>query len=413
MLKIAMIGQKGIPTSFGGVERSVEAFAVRLGAMGHDVRVYTRAWYAVGNPNFAPGVRTIETPTIKNKNLEAIIHAFTSTMHAIWHGTDVFHYQGVGPALLAWIPRVFAPRAKVVVTFHCIDREHQKWGAFARFMLGLGERAACLFPHETIVVSQTLKAYCKEKFGTETVYIPNGVSTPASNIGSDRLERFGLEKGGYIAMVSRLVRHKGAHHLIAAYADLRRRGHHKGKKLAIIGGSSFTDDYVRELHDLAKDVPDVVFTGNLSGEDLAQAFANAYVVVHPSESEGMPISVLEAMSYGKTVIASDIPEHMEVVREHGLSFRDKSVTDLTRKLRFALEHPESIVTTGRAARKFVVDGFHWDDIAQNLDGVYRRLTSSSGAAMETKRAGSGGSRAKLNVASATNAKADNKVRVAA
>jgi glycosyltransferase involved in cell wall biosynthesis len=354
-MKISMIGQKGIPTTFGGVERSVEALAVRLGAMGHDVRVYTRAWYAVANPNFSPGVRTIETPTIRTKNLDAIVHTFTSTVHALLNGTEVFHYHGVGPALLAWIPRVFAPHAKVVVTFQCIDSEHQKWGAFARLMLTLGERAACLFPHETIVVSRTLEAYCKEKYGAETRYIPNGVSTPDEKVGTDRLAALGLEKDGYVAMVSRLVRHKGAHHLIAAYAD----------------------DYVAELKELAKDMPDIVFTGNLSGDDLAQAFSGAYAIVHPSESEGLPMSVLEAMSYGKTVIASDIPEHMEVIRDHGVPFRNKSVMDLARKLKYALAHPESVASTGRGAKAFIMENYHWDDIAQSVNGIYRELAAAS------------------------------------
>src|SRR5512135_3607806 len=144
-MKGAMIGQKGIPTRFGGIERHVEALAVRLGRKGHDVLVYTRAWYAAPKRRFSQGVRTIATPTIRTKNLDAIVHTFTSTVHAIREGVDVIHYHGVGPSLLAWIPRVFAPRIKVVATFHCIDRNHQKWGLLARTMLGIGERAACLF----------------------------------------------------------------------------------------------------------------------------------------------------------------------------------------------------------------------------------------------------------------------------
>lgn len=372
-----MIGQKGIPTTFGGVERSVEALSIRLGGMGHDVLVYTRAWYAVGNPNFSKGVRTIETPTIYTKNLDAIVHTFTSTIHAIGQGVDVFHYHGVGPALLSWIPRIFAPHAKVVVTFQCIDSEHQKWGPFARLMLRLGERASCAFPHQTLVTTRVLQGYCKTRYGADTTIISNGVSTPAARIGTDKLTKFGLEKNGYVAMVSRLVRHKGAHHLIAAYAELQKSGQTQGKKLAIVGGSAFTDVYVAELKTQASGIPGIVFTGNLSGDELAQVFYNSYAVVHPSESEGLPMSVLEAMAYGKAVLASDIPEHMEVIRDHGLPFRNKSVEDLTRKLKSLLSHPEIATEIGIGAKSFIMENYHWDDSASALNGVYGDLAASS------------------------------------
>ncbi|HSD12098.1 MAG TPA: glycosyltransferase family 4 protein [Patescibacteria group bacterium] len=371
-MKIAMIGQKGIPTRFGGIERHVEALAVRLGRKGHDVLVYTRAWYAAPSRRFSPGVRTIATPTIKTKNLDAIVHTFTSTIHAIRSNVDVIHYHGVGPSLLAWIPRVFAPRIKVVATFHCVDRNHQKWGFVARTMLGLGERAACTFTHETIAVSKTLQSYCMNRFGRDVKYVPNGIEAPGRS-GTDVLAKFGLKKDGYIIMVSRLVRHKGAHHLIEAYTRLQKRGLTRGKKLVIVGDSAFTDDYVAELKKMAAGNRDILFTGYLKGKALDQVFAGAYAVVHPSESEGLPIAVLEAMSYGKTVLASDIPENMEVVRDHGMSFRNRSVPDLARKLRVLLDSPALAAEKGAAAKAFVIENYHWDDVAKGVDHVYASL----------------------------------------
>jgi glycosyltransferase involved in cell wall biosynthesis len=367
-----MIGQKGIPTQFGGIERHVEALAVRLGSLGHEVIVYTRAWYAAPKKRYAKGVRTIAAPTIKTKHLDAIVHTYFATVDAIARGVDVIHYHGVGPSLLSWMPRILSPRTKVVATFHCIDRKHQKWGLVARLMLGLGERAACLFPHQTIAVSKTLQSYCDNRFNADTRYIPNGVEAPGRS-GTDILKRFGLTPGGYVAMVSRLVRHKGAHYLIEAYASLRKRGRHAGKKLVIVGDSAFTDDYVKELRRMAAGNPDVIFTGYLKGKALDQVFAGAYAVAHPSESEGLPIAVLEAMSYGKTVVASDIPENMEVTREHGINFRNKSVADLGRKLRFVLENPDIAVAKGAAAREFVLADYAWDDVAEQVDALYAEL----------------------------------------
>ena len=384
-MKIAMIGQKGIPTQFGGIERHVEALAVRLGAIGHEVLVFTRAWYAPANARFSKGVTVIETPTVRSKHLDAIVHTFTATIAAIRAEIDVIHYHGVGPSLLSWMPRVFAPRIKVVATFHCIDRKHQKWGLIARTMLGLGERAACLFPHETIVVSKTLESYCQNRYNRDARYVPNGVEAPGK-IDSDILKKFGLAKDGYVVMVSRLVRHKGAHHLIRAYKELHKRGLHQEKKLVIVGDSAFTDGYVAEVRALAADTPDILFTGYLKGKALAQVFGNAYAVVHPSESEGLPIAILEAMVYGKTVLASDIPENMEVVRDHGLHFRNKSVPDLTRKLRSMLAHPEIVKEAGKRAKEFVLANYHWDDIAKETDRIYQTLAPLKAHPTKIRRA---------------------------
>lgn len=375
-MKIAMIGQKGIPTRFGGIERHVEALAVRLGAMGHEVIVYTRAWYAAPKTRFSKGVRVVETATVKSKNLDAIVHTFTSTLAAMRSDVDVIHYHGVGPSLLSWIPRVFSPRIKVVATFHCIDRKHQKWGAFARLMLGLGERAACAFPHETITVSKTLESYCANRYDRDTRYVPNGIGTPG-RIGTGILAKFGLKKDDYVVMVARLVRHKGAHHLIRAYAELRKKDLHRGKKLVIVGDSAFTDDYVAELKALAAGTPDILFTGYLKGKALEQVFAHAYAVVQPSESEGLPITVLEAMAYGKTVLASDIPENMEIVRDHGMHFRNRSIPDLTRKLRWLLAHPEAAAEIGKRAKEFVLKDYHWDDVAKETRDIYMSLAPAA------------------------------------
>jgi glycosyltransferase involved in cell wall biosynthesis len=375
-MKIAMIGQKGIPTQFGGIERHVEELACRLGAMGHEVTVYTRAWYAAPKKRFSKGVRTVATPTVKSKHLDAIIHTFTSTLHALREDVDIIHYHAVGPSLLSWIPRLLAPRVKVIATFHCIDRKHQKWNFFARLALGLGEKAACLFPHETIAVSKTLEAYCRDRFNRDVHYIPNGITNPGRT-GSDLLVKFNLKKNGYIAMVSRLVRHKGVHYLIKAFQNLEKRGQTGGLKLAIVGDSAFTDDYVAELKAAAAGNPNIVFTGYRQGAELQQLFANAYAIAHPSESEGLPIAVLEAMSYGKTVLASDIPEILEVTREHGLSFRNKDVADLERKLRSLIARPELARAKGRAAKTFVLADYHWDDVATAVSRLYTAVTAAS------------------------------------
>ncbi|MBU0625009.1 glycosyltransferase family 4 protein [Patescibacteria group bacterium] len=383
-MRIAMVGQKGLPAQYGGIERHVEQLSRRLGLAGHEVLVYTRTWFGTPSENYAKGVRAVITPTIYRKHLDAIVHTLTSTVHAIRSKADIIHYHGVGPSLLAWIPRIFAPQIKVVATFHCIDRKHQKWSLFARFMLGLGERCACLFPHQTIVVSKTLQSYCDNRFNCLTEYIPNGIEEPAAASHEDEsiLTKFGLEPGNYILMVSRLVRHKGAHHLIDAYQELERNGRINGKKCVIVGGSAFTTDYIDELLRKAEGDPNIIFTGYQSGCELKALFANAYLVVHPSESEGLPIAVLEAMSYGQTVLASDIPENMEVTRTYGINFHNRDVRDLQEKLEFLLASPNFVADLGERAKEFVLLEYHWDDIARSVDTLYCSLPNSKISAAE-------------------------------
>lgn len=369
-MKIALIGQKGIPSQYGGIEKHVQELAVRLKRDGFDVDAYARRWYTDVSLKEYKGVRIINLPSIRTKHLDAITHTFISSLHASFNGNDIIHYHGVGPALLAWMPRVFS-NAKVVVTFHCIDRFHQKWGWFSRAMLRLGEWAANKFAHETIAVSKTITQYCSLEYNNSVEYIPNGISEanvlPAQKI----TEEFGLTKGSYFVMVSRLVRHKGAHFLIDAYNQLD-----TDKKLVIVGGSAFTDDYVQELHDMAKGNSNIIFTGFQSGDILDELFSNAYAFVHPSMSEGLPIAVLEALSYGNCVIASDIPENMEVIRRHGYAFESENVNDLVKNMQFALDNPEKVARKAKAGQKFVLKTYNWEAIVTQTAELYKRVRFS-------------------------------------
>lgn len=375
-MKIAFIGQKGIPTKFGGVERHVEELSARICAAGQQVFVYCRPWYTAAGQTEHHGVRLVVVPSLHTKHFDAISHTFFSTIHALFQPYDIIHYHGVGPALLAWIPRVFKPRCRVVVTFHCIDRKHQKWNRFARLALRLGEWAACAFAHQTIVVSKTLQQYCRNVYETETVYIPNGVPVPILPIASALLQdQFQLQPQGYILAVSRLVRHKGIHHLVAAYHDLQTT-----LPLVIVGGSAFTDNYVSELQQMALGNRNIRFVGYQEGAALAELFANAAVFVQPSETEGLPITLLEAMAYGRPIVASDIPENQEALGGCGILFRNRDAGDLTQKLAYALAETTVMRRLADQAKERAVRHYHWHDIAQQTEKLYRQLVPETTAA---------------------------------
>lgn len=366
-----MVGQKGIPAIYGGIERHVEELSLTLAKQGHDIFVYARAWYTPKNIRNYHGIEIIHTSTLHTKHLDAIVHTFTATVHALWRRMDVIHYHGVGPALLSWMPRIFAPKTKVIVTVHCLDRHHQKWGLFARVMLRLGEWAACKFAHETISVSKTIYNYCLNEFQKQTVYIPNGVK-PAKPQNSSLVEEFGLASGKYLLMVSRLVKHKGAHYLLEAWQIARQRNPEllKDYKLVIVGGSTFTDNYVAELHRIARGDKSIIFTDWQKGQALAELYAHTHLFVHPSENEGLPITVLQAMSYAKPVLVSDISEHKEVISDCNFWFSNANVYSLAEKIVELVGNEQLLKATCAKNKATVEKNYNWEDITKQTALLY-------------------------------------------
>lgn len=370
-MKIAMIGQKGMPALYGGIERHVEELAAELVKQGHEVLAYAREWYTPKELKVHRGIKIVHAPTVKTKHLDAIVHTFTSTIHALRQKPDVIHYHGVGPSLMAWLPRVFSPRTKVIATFHCIDRYHQKWGVFARLALWLGERAACAFPHETIAVSKTIQNYCVNEYHKSPVYNPNGVVIE-KNPGLAPLDKWLLKPNQYLIMVSRLVKHKGAHYLIEAWQRARAEAPEllNDMKLVIVGGSAFTDDYVRLLKKMSENDKSIIFTDWQSGENLNSLYANALMLVHPSENEGLPITVLQAMSFGRPALVSDIPEHQEVITDGRCWTANASVYSLTKKIIELVKNPAYLEEAGKENLLTVKKYYQWEDIAKRTTAIY-------------------------------------------
>ncbi len=382
-MRIAMIGQKTVPFiggKGGGVERHVEELAHRLVKKGHEVTAYSRSYLIDKKITDYKGVKLLYTPSVPTKNLDTITHVLTSTIHALFQKYDIIHYHGVGPSTLSWLPRIFNPRVKVIVTFHSIDRFHKKWGAFARWYLGFGEWTAVKFPHKTIAVSRSIQQYCEQRFKKTPVYIPNGTNLNKTIEAHDNLiRRWGIQKDSYILAVARLIRHKGVHYLIEAYRELEKRhGTNpdnwpggKVRKLVIAGAPSYTDDYLDYLKILAAASPNIEFVGFQQGETLAQLFANAYLYVHPSEAEGLAITILEAMSYGTCVLVSNIPENLESVDHAGFTFKSKNVHDLYEMLVYLLDYPESVKKHGDEGFDFIKQNFNWDDIVDDIEKIYK------------------------------------------
>jgi glycosyltransferase involved in cell wall biosynthesis len=363
-----MIGQKGIPATWGGVEHHVEEIGARLAERGHRVTVYARSGYAEEPPpTHHRGMSVRHLPTVRTKHLDAIVHSALATADALRRGADVVHYHAIGPGVLSLAPRILS-RAAVVLTVHGRDGQRAKWGSGARAALGAAEWLSARAPDATVVVSEDLERHYREAYGRAAVHIPNGVGRPVRRSPAEIVERWGLEPGRYLLFVGRLVPEKAPDLLVRAFRRIP-----EGLRLAIAGGSSYTDRYVRELEEAAARDPRVVMTGYVHGPVLDELYSNAAAFVLPSSLEGLPLTLLEAAAYGGPLVVSDIPPNLEVVRAEAPGrrvFRTGSEDSLVEAISRALADPTGERAAAEAFGEEVQARYRWDAAADATERLY-------------------------------------------
>ena len=372
-LKIAVLGHKTIPSRQGGIEIVVEELTVRMAKLGHKITVYNRNGHHVSGKEFDEkklkeykGIRMKYVPTIDKKGLAAMSASFFAAVAAAFGKYDVVHIHAEGPAFFSWLPKMFGKR--VVVTIHGIDWQREKWkSGFGSKFIRQGEKNAVKYADEIIVLSKGVQDYFRDTYGRETHFVPNGVNRPETREAGLITEKFGLTKDSYILFLGRLVPEKGIRYLVEAFKDVK-----TDKKLVIAGGSSDTDSFMKELKELAKGDDRILFTGFVQGAMLDELYSNAYIYTLPSDLEGMPLSLLEAMSYGNCCLVSDIPECTEVVEDKALIFKKSDVEDLREKLQEACDHPEMVMKMKNQAADFICEKYNWDEVVKETMKLYRR-----------------------------------------
>ena len=368
-MRIAMLGHKRIPSREGGIEVVVDELSTRMAAAGHSVTAFNRKGKHVSGGevkklNEYKGVEIVEVPTIDKKGLAAFSSAFFGSIRAGLGDFDVVHIHAEGPAFFSFIPKLFGKR--VVVTIHGLDWQRAKWGKFASWIIRTGERNAVKYADEIIVLSQGVQEYFLEQYGRETVFIPNGVNRLGKREAQEIKEKWGLTRDSYILFLGRIVPEKGEHYLIKAWKDIK-----TDKKLVIAGGISDTVGYGRELKELAADDKRVIFTGFVQDRELEELYSNAYVYVLPSDLEGMPLSLLEAMSYGNCCLVSDIKECTEVVEDKAVTFEKGKIEDLRDKLEELIKNKEVVEKYKSEAADFICNKYSWDDVVEKTLRIYR------------------------------------------
>ncbi|MDR1722730.1 MAG: glycosyltransferase family 4 protein [Tannerella sp.] len=359
-MRIVVTGTRGIPNIQGGIETHCEELYPRIAAMGFDVTVVRRKSYARDSLTEYKGVKIYDIPNLKKKSFEAIVHTFRAIWAAKWTiHADIVHIHAVGPALLTPFARLLG--MKVVFTHHGPDYDREKWGKTAKFIIRLGERMGCLFANQIIVISNVANDIIKRKYNRNDAHlIHNGIPKPVFVDDTQYLDELGVEPRKYILAMGRFVREKNFHALVEAYSAIQQSEY----KLVIAGDADIEDEYSRQLKTLAKK-NGVVLTGFIKGKKLQTLLSHAALFVLPSSHEGLPLSLLEAMSYDLPVLISDIPANKEVGLEPSCYFHlDENIVEtLVNILKIKLKehiHPY-----------YDLKPYDWDDIAKNVAEVYR------------------------------------------
>ena len=372
-LKIAMFGQKRLSRE-GGIEIVVKELSTRMVQMGNQVTCYNRSGHHVSGNEFDNaenheyvGIRQKYVPTIEKKGLAAVSSSFFAGLYSAFGGYQIVHIHAEGPAFFAFLPKLFGKR--VIVTVHGIDWQREKWkSGFGSEFIRQGEKNAVKYADEIIVLSEGVQKYFMDTYGRETRFIPNGVNRPEIKSAELIHEKYGLTKDSYILFLGRLVPEKGIRYLIEAFKQVK-----TDKKLVIAGGSSDTDEFAKELKELAKGNERILFTGFVQGQALEELYSNAYVYTLPSDLEGMPLSLLEAMSYGNCCLVSDIAECAEVVEDKALIFEKSNVKDLKKKLQKACDETSMVEKMKKQAADFICNKYNWDKVVERTLDLYRNI----------------------------------------
>ena len=349
----------------GGIEKLTEEIGSRLIQKGHQIVVYSSRDYGTSDGLFK-GMDIKTVPSLNSKTLHKLSICLYATVDVLnRNDIDLVHVHAVGPSLFSIFPRMKG--IPTLVQTHGFEWKRDKWGLIGKTLLKLSDYSAVYFPNKTTSVSMVQKKYYEEKFGKKIVYIPTGVSVARDQKPKWILEQ-GLEPERYILFAARLVKEKGAHYLIDAFRLI-----HTDMKLVIAGDAAHEEKYKSSLkHKAARDKR-IVFPGFVTGEPLKELFSNAYLFCLPSTLEGLPIALLEAMSYGNCCVASDIPENLEAIESYGYTFKNREIEDLKRVLMDLIKHPEKVEKKKEIAKTHVLRNYSWDKITDQMEALYFSL----------------------------------------
>jgi glycosyltransferase involved in cell wall biosynthesis len=365
-MKIAMVGIKGIPATWGGMERIVEAMSIELVDRGHEVSVYCRPYYVPDDITEYKGVRLIKTPTINTKHMDCAVHTFTSVLDCLRRDFDIVHFHNIAPAIFCGLPRLFGQ--KTIVQIHGLGWTDVTWGPFVRFLMKAFEYPSIHWSNAFATVSEPAVEYFEQKYNKRVAYVTsttqfNEPRPPA------KIRELGLERDSYILFVARLTPQKGLHYLLDAFSQVK-----TDKKLVIAGDVDPGDGLAEYVDDLkARADSRTEFLGWVYGELLDELYSNAFLFVLPSETEGLSVSLIEAINFGCGVLVSDIPENLDALKDYGFSFKNGDTEDLTRTLQHLVDNPELVLAKKDKGREYVRQRYGIGPVVDSLEKLYTEM----------------------------------------
>lgn len=364
-MKVGVIGTRGFPEIQGGLETHCMELYTRFAKLGDiNITVYRRKPYINSKNRDVKyqNIRFVDFRVPRSKNLETFLHSFLATIHALFQHYDIVHFHNTGPGF--FIPLLRMTGAKIVFTYHNVSYTQKKWGNFAKAFLTFSEKISLRRSDAVIFVSEILKSEMKDKYGDLNFrVIPNGVNISNRSVKSDYIESLGLSKDRYIMGVGRFLEEKGFDYLIRAFSETGLIDY----RLVLVGDTDYPTTYSNKLKSFAKE-KNVVLTGFIKGEKLKQIFSFTSLFVISSFSEGLPIALLEAMSYNTDVLASNIPANLQVGLEEDDYFTVGDEDALKEKILTKISgNPE------RNYLDFLTTNFNWNNIAEETYNIYKKL----------------------------------------
>lgn len=365
-MKICIIGPKAVPYT-AGIENFVEEVGSRFARLDNIVFVYVRQHYYEKFIKSYKSLNLIYAKGINSKNFDAITHSLWAVIHSLlFLKPDVYYFHGIGLSPLIIFPKLF--NKKVILHTHGLDSKRKKWGKFAKIYLKFCQYTSSKLPDIKISVSEFEKRFYNINYKSNFINIPTGVKAYLYREPKIIKQKYNLGQSDYILFLARLVPEKGCHLLLKAYQEIETK-----LKLVIAGDDKYSKDYINYLYEISDGNKNIVFTGFVTGREMEELLSNCFYFIQPSELEGLPHSILQALSYNKFILASDIPGNKEAVGRFGIFFRKNDVNDLKKKMQFVNKNYHSIFFSKSEIQKYININYSWDNISMRINNLLEKL----------------------------------------
>jgi glycosyltransferase involved in cell wall biosynthesis len=363
-LRVAILGTRGVPGSYGGFETFAEELGARLVDRGHEVTVYCRN-AEHPRPASHRGMRLVHLPAVRHKYTETISHTLISALHAATRRYDIVYVCNSANAPICYIP--WLRRQRTILNVDGLEWRRQKWGRLARSYYRWAARLAARMPIEVVTDARVIQDYYARVLNRRTPCFVYGTDTYPRGHLAERLRALNLEPDRYLLYVSRMERENNALLVVQGYGRVE-----TDLPLVMVGDAPYAPDYVREVKAAADER--VRFLGFRFGDDYHALQANARLYVQATEVGGTHPALVEAMGHGNAILAHDVPEHHEVLEDAGVYFARQSPEDLGRIIAGLLADDAQVAELRERAERRVVERYSWAAVTEQYERYFRELT---------------------------------------